>query len=261
MDTRYWGPSGWRLLHLIVHAHSARPAAAAPLQRFFSTLPFVLPCKYCRAHLTEHYRSHPIPAAAAEFPRWLWRVHNAVNAGLRAQGLPCVTEDPPFQAVQKVYGGRLSAGCTRTTFEGWEFLFSVAETHPLSAAGRTSTPMPYAPATGEGLCVAEKNRCNLMTPEERLPFYVEFWRALPAVLPFKEWAQGTKWSSVANAAAESRAETTRTLYAVRCDLEERLQLLNRTTYASLCKELRSFKSGCGTSTRGKTCRLKKRGPQ
>ena len=66
MDTRFWGPSGWRLLHLITFATS--DIDNDHLQLFFRNLPYVLPCKFCRASLTDYYAVDPIPSNKVEFP-------------------------------------------------------------------------------------------------------------------------------------------------------------------------------------------------
>jgi hypothetical protein len=257
MDTRYWGPSGWRLLHLI--SFSAVPKRAS-LCRFFNVLPYVLPCKYCRKSLSEYVMADPVDCALKEnrLPKWLWRIHNDVNAKLRRQRIP-VDDDPSFAKVRDIYEERLLAGCTRTTFEGWEFLFSVAESHPFSRQGRSSLPCPDHPSAEE-LAVAtplERNRWNAMTPEERMPYYEEFWRLLPEVLPFDEWRRAWTKAAAASTGVACRIECLKHLWSIRCHMERELELLNRTTYDSLCKELRTYRSGCSTSTRGKTCRRKR----
>jgi hypothetical protein len=92
-----------------------------------------------------------------------------------------------------------------------------------------------------------------MEPEERLTFYKEFWRLVPKVLPFVEWRK--LWND--NGSWETRAESLKNLYAIRCDLEQKLELQNKTKFSNLCRELRSYKSGCNKSKRSKTCRKKK----
>lgn len=247
MDTRYWGPSGWRLLHLI--SFSSHPNRE-DVYRFFNTLPYVLPCKYCRMSFSENITKDPIEKAES-IPRWLWRMHNKVNAKLRSQHI-CASSDPSFQSVKKIYEERLAAGCSRTTFDGWEFIFSVAEAHPLGRAGRTSTPIQGHPVLDMSDDPLERNRWNVMTPEERMIYFTEFWRILPNVLPFEEWTW--EWK---DGLADTRRELLRYLWSVRCTLETKLQLLNRTSYNSLCKDLYNNRSGCTTSTRGKTCRKKR----
>jgi len=244
MDTRYWGPSGWRLLHLISFAAKVNPKVCA----FFETLPYILPCKYCRKSLSEYMMEDPVECNKKGLAKWLWRIHNDVNAKLRAQKIH-VEDDPSFATVEDIYIERLEAGCSRTTFEGWEFLFSVAEAHPLSRAGKASVPIPGAPE--DITDPLERNRWNVMTPEERMPYYNRFWELLPAVLPFPEWQK--IWREV-RAEPTCRTDCLKYLWSVRRHMEEKLELINRTSYDSLCKELRHHRSGCTRSTRGKTCR-------
>jgi hypothetical protein len=189
----------------------------------------------------------PVVGSAAALTKWLWRIHNKVNEKLRSQGLP-TEDDPPFDDVKEIYEERLTAGCSRVSFEGWEFLFSIAENHPMSRSGKNSEPLPNAPAVIPRTA-AERNRWNVLSPKERMNFYKDFWRLLPRVLPFEEWR--TRWTSIAS---ETRLSTISSLYHLRCKMEKELNLLNKTDYSSLCAELRTHRSGCNKKKRGKTCR-------
>jgi hypothetical protein len=244
MDTKYWGPGGWVLLHSITFA-------SLPLKdvhAFFSTLPYVLPCKYCRASLSEYMLKYPLDSNPS---KWLWKIHNCVNAKLRSQKLQ-VSPDPPFSEVKTIYEERAKAPCTKTTFNGWEFLFSVVENHPYSRQSLVGKPIQGAP---EGIVdPLEKNRWNLLSAEERYPFAMQFWELLPKVLPFPEWKTiwnecPTNWTT--------RRDALKTLWSIRCRMERELELLNSTDFYSLCKELRAHRSGCSSSKRAKTCRKKR----
>ena len=251
MDTRFWGPSGWRLLHLITFAYE--PSQAADLREFFSMLPYVLPCKFCRQSLSEYYEKEPLEPALASsqtLSRWLWRVHNLVNGKLRGQGL-LKSSNPPFTSVKKIYEERIAAGCIRTEFEGWDFLFSIAENHPFSQSAKNSLPI-QAPA-GAPDTPEMRNRYNTMKPDERFTFYKRFWNSIGGALPFKEWREA--WDSCADGVVgKGRAETLKNLWQVRCCLEKRLELVNRDEFGSLCKRLANHRSGCGKRKRAKTCR-------
>jgi hypothetical protein len=253
MDTRYWGPSGWRLLHLISFSPTVDPKHLIP---FFWTIPYILPCKYCRKSFSENMAKDPIDAAASP-AKWLWRMHNKVNAKLRAQHVHTTQPDPTFSSVKTIYEQRLQSGCSRTAFEGWEFLFSVAEAHPLSRQLRTSVPIQGHPAVGTIMDPLERNRWNVMEPEERLVYYTQFWNLLPHVLPFPEWTHHWEKASSLNKAL-CRKECLKRLWTIRRHMEKELELLNRTSYDSLCKELQNNRSGCAKSMRGKTCRKKPR---
>jgi len=188
--------------------------------------------------------------------KWLWKMHNKVNAKLRSQHVGHHTADPSFHTVEEVYKERLESGCSKTEFEGWEFLFSVAEAHPLSRQMRTSVPIQGHPPLETITDPLERNRWNIMEPEERLIYYTQFWKLLPTVLPFPEWTAHWKKASSLNDAV-CRKDCLKGLWGIRRHMEKELELLNSTTYNSLCKELQRYKSGCGKSMRGKTCRKKK----
>jgi hypothetical protein len=61
MDTRFWGPSAWRLLHLQAFALSEGILKKTNVyKQFLLELPFALPCKYCRESLVQYYKEIPL---------------------------------------------------------------------------------------------------------------------------------------------------------------------------------------------------------
>jgi hypothetical protein len=251
MDTKYWGPSGWVLLHTI----SFSKQDDSEITAFFSSLPYVLPCKYCRASLSEYMTENVLEDAvkAKTVPKWLYIIHNCVNAKLRGQHLR-VDDDPPFSKVNKLYSERLNASCTKTNFDGWEFLFSIVENHPLARLSTSGKPIHGAPENVLINDPLEKNRWNLLTAEERMPYFLQFWEALPKVLPFPEWKK--IWNSCPSDWS-TRKSSLKSLWAIRCRMERELELLNSTDFYTLCKELQKHRSGCGKSKRAKTCRKRR----
>ncbi len=245
MDTRFWGPSGWRLLHLI-----ATSPYAGKSKRFWESLPFVLPCKFCRASLSSYYTQHPIPTRTEDFEKWLYTIHNCVNDKLRKQG-QSIPSHPPFDSVHKRYTELLQQGCTMTNFIGWEFLFCIADNHPGSSP---STPMPDCPAIPpKGLL--ERNKYNLCTKQERIHYLQIFWKELPKVLPFEEWQ--TTWSHYAKSMKQATIngpQALKWLWKIRCGMDKDLQTMGTQTFHGLCKELQAHRSGCGMNRRAKTCR-------
>jgi hypothetical protein len=184
-------------------------------------------------------------------------MHKRVNAKLRSQG-QTIDPDPPFATVKKIYTERLEMGCTRTTFEGWEFLFSVAEGHPLSKSAQASTPIVGHPPVETIVDPLDQNRWNILPAADRWIYYTQFWKLLPDVLPFPEWTKS--WhAAAATPTPPCRTQCLKYVWTIRRQMEKDLELLNRTTYSSLCKEIRQHKSGCSTSTsaRQKTCRKKR----
>lgn len=245
MDTRFWGPSGWKLLHTVAFSYGGAGAAEATAE-WLATLPYILPCKYCRASLTDYYAEKPLTAdilaSREKFGRWMYDIHNCVNAKLRSQGLN-PSPDPPYKAVRTFYGTWLKdgiVGCVTQTF--WDFLFAVAYNHPKEAS-RDSTPMPHCPLeVSKCRDLAEKNRWNLMTAAERMPYYRRFWELIPAVLPVFTWTEAPQLGC--------RRSTVAWLWRQRC----RLQPGAHDPYRAVCSRVAAFASGCGASRRGKTCR-------
>ena len=253
MDTRFWGPSGWRLLHLITFTYE--PSERVAVKEMFSMLPYVLPCKFCRQSLSAYYEADPLEPALKSrqtLSRWLWRIHNQVNAKLRGQGLASAqAADPPFASVRKVYSDRIAAGCTKTDFEGWDFLFSIAENHPFTQNAKMSDAPPHASPD-------LRNRYNTMEPAERMEFYERFWKSVGPALPFEEWRKAWDQCHLSAAALRSKKTCIRELWRIRCCLESRLELVNREEFGSLCKRLAEHRSGCARKLRAKTCRREKK---
>lgn len=245
MDTRYWGPSGWRLLHMIAHSNRA-----ASNRTFWETLPYVLPCKFCRTSLTTYYEQHPIPKKQEEFPEWLYKIHNLVNQKLRDQGQH-LDPNPSFEAVKQRYEQLLQQGCAKTCFPGWDFVFSIADNHPDSSPSKPMPDTPEHPPTS----LKERNKYNLLTPKERKTQLKKFWSSLPDVLPFEEWRE--LWNKNAGSvtkATKNRRAALSWLWRIRCGITQGLAQISKDTFQGLCKQIASHRSGCSKSMRAKTCR-------
>jgi hypothetical protein len=257
MDTRFWGPSGWRLLHSI----SFSPEVDLAAQReFFTLLAYVLPCKFCRASYSDYITEFPFPAPASraepeDVAHWLWKIHNCVNAKLRSQGFTN-SGSPTFVSVRRVYTDRLAAGCSRIEFEGWEFLFAIAENHPFSRSMAGSSA-DVGERSREDVSDFEQNRANMLAPSIRMKYYRSFWELLPSVLPFKEWT--AVWKAAPALSVDSRVTLLRSLWRVRHTMEKELALLNREKFQSLCKRLVQARSKCGRKKRARTCRRSRQG--
>jgi Erv1 / Alr family len=251
MDTRYWGPSGWKLLHSITFSY--KPEKKNQYKEFFYTIAFVLPCKFCRKSYSEYITDDPIDVTSKEnFTKWLWRIHNKVNEKLRSQGL-CNYDDPPFNKVKEIYSTQVHQECSKIVFQGWEFLFSIVQSHPTSKLSLGSKPFDK-PENIELDTPLLRNMYNIISTEEKLKFYKDFWRLLPEILPFPEWIK--LWKTYDKQTWDTRKDSLANLYSIRCSLEKEFEFQNRTNFLSLCKELRTYKSGCNKSKRSKTCRKK-----
>jgi hypothetical protein len=112
METIYWGPSGWRFLHLITFLYPEVPDTGDKIlmQEFMNLLPDILPCKYCRASFNKYYASLDlIPHLESRelLVLWLYKMHNKVNKKLRAQGF-CHHDNPSLEYIQRLYAPRIT---------------------------------------------------------------------------------------------------------------------------------------------------------
>lgn len=137
MDTRFWGPDGWKLLHTITENYPDNPNKKDKelYGHFFSSLPYVLPCIYCRSSLFEYMKVLPIKKSLGSKNKlclWLYRIHNKVNRKLTLQKLNS-KKNPPYSVIRAYYKKYLSSinnnNCTDAP--GWEFLYSIAFNYPI----------------------------------------------------------------------------------------------------------------------------------
>jgi len=257
MDTRFWGPSGWRLLHLIAASPIANKQA---VKEWFELLEYVLPCKYCRASFHDYMNIQPLTDATLKSPdtfgRWVYDIHNRVNAKLRGQGL-LTASDPAWPTVKAEYA-RLSATiCHGAPLIGWEFLVSVANTTP--NASYTSVPMPDLPENKEITDIRERNRYNLLNRRERIEKLTRWWSLIPSILPCKVWRDS--WGVVKEPPplSHGRKSVLRWMWYMEESVCSGLQCSTpHPSLLALKKEVSTFESNCAKNRRGKTCRTRKR---
>lgn len=131
MDTRFWGPCGWVLLHGIVNNYTEIKTInkKEKYKLFFSSLPLVLPCIYCRRSLTDYYNELPLTddilKDKGKLCKWIYKIHNKVNEKLRSQGLND-KKDPSFNTVCK----KISKKDYCKINKCWNFLYSIAMNYP-----------------------------------------------------------------------------------------------------------------------------------
>jgi hypothetical protein len=257
MDTRFWGPSGWRLLHIVV----STPLNGRNFNRikdFFILLPFILPCKFCRQSLSIYYKKRPIPNEYTEMNRWLYDIHNEVNDKLRKQNL-IHEPNPSFEKVQEDYLKFTQSPCASSTILGWDFLFSVANTTPSKALHSTA----IVDAPEELLTPELRNEWNTMNYKERIPYVEKWWNLLKMVYPYKPWINAwRKAESTYGLAPVKKGKRTVLSWLFNIQNTVCKMMMEQTPYRSfngLCKEVSLFSSGCGNAkTKAvKTCRAKK----
>jgi hypothetical protein len=253
MDTRFWGPPAWKLLHTVAAAYEPTTQGRRHMSAFLEVLPYVLPCKFCRSSLTEHYRKLPYRGVAGaltgreQLERWMYKLHNLVNETLREQG-QTIPPAPAFELVQAQYRERLPNAAAPGQFPAWDFLFAVAYIYPPQMH---ETPLPDAPKCPAHSSDCEKNRWNFLSTRRRLQYWLQFWKVLPGVLPVP-WRFA--WENAVRAAHPSftgRRAAVASLWRIRCAFESDKE----DPYTEVCDRLLYHSSGCGAaSRRAKTCR-------
>jgi hypothetical protein len=100
-----WGSSAWTFIHYVALGYPRKPTPRDidDYAAFFTSLPYILPCKACRDHMQDHLVDMPIGDALAAgrdaIFEWTVQLHNAVNVSL---GLPA----QHFQAMVRHYTRR-----------------------------------------------------------------------------------------------------------------------------------------------------------
>ena len=222
MDTRYWGPSAWQLFHLIAF-RSEHP------DDVLNAMKDILPCKYCRESTTQFVQDHPLrtcePSGRCDPGKWLYDIHNKVNAKLRGQSKtdPTVVnpgDDPTFEDIKKRY-----MAMKPTHVPGRDFLFVVSANYPES-------------------------------PEESdMATHRHFLHALAKAYPFQSLRKVVaEYVADREPALDSRRAYMHWMYG----LLKRLSAVVGTpmpTYRGYAHRVAYYRSGCSKKTyHGKTCR-------
>lgn len=259
MDTRFWGPSGWKLLHLITFNYHYSRGDAVSYGEFFETIPFILPCKFCRASLTDYYRQHPFQKSGSkafdqslDMRKWMYDIHNCVNDKLRKQGLN-PSPDPKFADVKEFYEKWMKCDWEEQLTTMWNFLFAVAYNHPKESS-KHSKPMPDCPSDihkFKDKC--EKNKWNVLSYDDRLYWFKRFWSHLPAVLPLEIWKKWKEVERINPPNLECRRSTLAWLWRMRCGLDTKF----KDPYTTVCQKIKSFSSDCGKKKQAVTCRRRR----
>lgn len=216
MDTRFFGPSGWELFHLIAF-RSSHP------DDVLNQMKDILPCKFCRASTTQFVHEHPLHSTNPG--KWLYEIHNMVNDKLRTQCAedPTVVDpgrDPKFEQVKDKY-----MAMKPTEVPGRDFLFSVAYAYP-------SKPEETDMATQR-----------------------TFMHALSKAYPFEELRKVFgAYIKAHEPALDSQKSYTKWMYGLLKAMSTRIHS-KIPTYRGYMHHAAYYKSGCSKKTyHGKTCR-------
>jgi len=215
MDTRFWGPSGWQLFHLVAFK-------AKHPDDVLNQMKDVLPCKFCRASTTEFVQKHPLRGDPG---KWLYDIHNMVNNKLRTQCAEDKTvvnpgPDPTFDEIKMRYDMMMPHNVP-----GRDFLFTIAANYPE------------------------------VPEQEQMAVQRSFIHALAKAYPFEElrviFADYLKSNEVK---LSSRAEYMRWMYGLLKRMSKKTKS-KIPTYKGYVQHVNHYRSGCSKGTyRGVTCR-------
>ena len=96
MNTKQWGPSAWKFLHVVTFNYPEKIDLSDEdhvermkyTKQLFENLPYTLPCKYCRESFKKFLKRLPIDKhlkTRTALTMWLYKIHNMVNEKLRKQ--------------------------------------------------------------------------------------------------------------------------------------------------------------------------------
>jgi hypothetical protein len=124
MDTKFWGPSGWKLLHSIAMCFDDNVDDKRIYKGFFSTVRYVLPCIYCRRSYSKFL--HELKIDTKDFFKWTYKIHNKVNDKLKKQGYNS-KKNPKYSTIYRKYSKFVKKiNCML----GWDFIYSIIFNYP-----------------------------------------------------------------------------------------------------------------------------------
>ena len=233
MDTKFWGPSGWKLLHYMTESFPDRPSETqkANMITFFNVLGEVLPCKYCRISFKEYIALKPVEKAVVskeKLCRWMYDIHNMVSAKLRKQGLHH-EKDPSYKLVRRRFKENLKDPGFRAGNEGINFISSVAFNYPVKQ---------------------KCERCKKL-------YYELFFITLPKVIPdlkFSEVLSNQMTEQPIQHILQCRSVMKKWMYDLICKYNSK----KSQSYKGYCKKIEYYRaSGCEKKNhKGNTCRKK-----
>lgn len=239
MDTRYWGPDAWQLLHSIAVSYPSKPSKidAENYYLFFGTIKDILPCIYCRISFNEYSDQLPIEnylKNGKSLSYWLYLMHNKVNEKLRNQNLQ-ISEDPEFDTFHQKYLEKVKIICNDIKciyrLPGWEFMYCVLFNY-----------------------TAKKNKID----EVRKQSYITFFKLLPQIVPFPS-LRDVMLKYIELFPIEDCMQS-RTLMKLWCyNLEKMFCEINQIKYSKFterCRSIELYRAGCnGKNDPKPTCHV------
>ena len=237
MDTKFWGPDGWKLLHSIAIKYPNTPSSIDKkvYKNFFNTIQYILPCIYCRKSLSQYYNDLPIDNYLnnrTELSKWLYLIHNKVNNKLRLQKLNN-SKNPKFSSIFNFYNNYVDEinkiNCV--DIPGWNFLYTIVFNYPKDTKD-----------------ISQIRYIN----------YIIFFKLLPLVIPFN--ISTCLKREIDNTDFEQIFTTRDNMKKWFFKIEKNIKNKHKHTclpYNKRCIFIEKFRAGCGLNNNDNgTCRVK-----
>lgn len=123
MNTLFWGPSAWGLIHSVGLVYPKKPTQNEKelFFNFFDSLKYVIPCKHCK----ESYSKFYLDIDLDNLLEWTYLLHNKVNDKLRKQGLNHNPTNISFNDAKKLIKNNFKNAQKNNNFIGIDFLNSI----------------------------------------------------------------------------------------------------------------------------------------
>lgn len=231
MDTKFWGPDGWKFLHSCVQLYT--PEKKSAYIKFFNSIKNVLPCIYCRMSFSEYITDLPIENYIDNLPKWLYLIHNKVNDKLRKQGY-VHEDDPTYEEIYeryKKYTFEINKKCD--CIDGLEFIYCVVFNYPENLKS-FDDKMNY----------------------DRIKSYIVFLESLSEIYPikiarnvFKEYINLMSDEEMCKILSERKLLINK-IYDIEKEINKRINH-NCISYDKRCELIETKRAGCKKNT----CRL------
>ena len=113
----FWGEPIWTTLHTLAAAYA--PDQAAAFKLFVSTLPILLPCDICRAHLAQNLKKYPLVDYLADRNSlffWTYLIHDAVNQQITLERpTEPAKRSPDYETIKHFYFKNVGHECKACT--------------------------------------------------------------------------------------------------------------------------------------------------
>lgn len=226
MDTNFWGPDCWNLLHCITENYPEFPSNYTKnrYKSFFISLSKILPCKYCRNSTKKFMNEININEYIdnkTNLCKWLFLIHNKVNNKLRNQG-NIVKKNPSFKVISTRFNKKLKYYNTNPEkVPGIDFLYSVVFNYTFS--------IDYK----DKICYKE---------------YIKFFNTLKHVIPFKLFKKVYKQHLNKYSINKNICDSTFKLWIFTLDEQYKKTFNNKLCYSCVCKKYSKYKANCSLNT-------------